>query len=109
MNNAYQLTAVAPLSRRGIFAMANLHSAGEGDHGPSRPAKPTNLVTLRPGKPTYLHGLSCAGAVGGGWGGGGDLYGTRSPLPLVVDQCALGCCCGLLGLDEGLRWSTAPP
>ena len=72
------------------------------------PAEPTNLVSLRPGKPTYLHGLSCAGAVGGGWGGGGDLYGTRSPLPLVVDQCALGCC-GLLGFDEGLRWSTAPP
>ena len=66
------------------------------------------LVSLRPAKPTYRHGLSCAGAVGGGWGGGGDLYGTRRPLPLVVDQCALGCC-GLLGFDEGLRWSTAPP
>ena len=35
INNAYQLTAVARGSRRGILAMPNLHSVGEGDHGPS--------------------------------------------------------------------------
>ena len=55
--------------------------------------------------PGERHGLSCDGAVEGGWGGRGELYGERSPLPLVVDQCALACC-GLLGFDEGLRRST---